>query len=59
MAQPTRLKLLRRARRSLGDGMRAVGAGNIAESDEISLRNRQLTSRTLPSPAPASMLADA
>ena len=33
------LKLLRQARERLGDGLRAVEAGNIAESDEISLRN--------------------
>lgn len=34
------LKLLRQARERLGDGLRAAGAGNIAESGEISLRNR-------------------
>ncbi len=34
------LKLLRQARERLGQGLRAVGAGNIAESDEISLRNQ-------------------
>ena len=34
------LKLLRQARERLGQGLRAVGAGHIAESDEISLRNR-------------------
>jgi hypothetical protein len=33
------LKLLRQARERLGEGLRAVGAGNIAESDGISLRN--------------------
>jgi hypothetical protein len=33
------LKLLRQARERLGAGLRAVGAGSIAESDEISLRN--------------------
>jgi len=34
------LKLLRQARERLGEGLRAVEADNIAESDEISLRNR-------------------
>jgi hypothetical protein len=34
------LKLLRQARERLGEGLRAVEAGNIAESDRISLRNR-------------------
>ena len=34
------LKLLRQARERLGQGLRAVEAGNIAESDAISLRNR-------------------
>ena len=34
------LKLLRQARERLGQGLRAVEAGTIAESDEISLRNR-------------------
>jgi DNA-binding FrmR family transcriptional regulator len=33
------LKLLRQARERLGEGLRAVGADRIAESDEISLRN--------------------
>jgi hypothetical protein len=33
------LKLLRQARERLGQGLRAVGADQIAESDEISLRN--------------------
>jgi hypothetical protein len=33
-------KLLRQARERLGEGLRAVEAGSIAESDEISLRNR-------------------
>ena len=33
------LKLLRQARERLGQGLRAVEAGNIAESDKISLRN--------------------
>jgi hypothetical protein len=31
--------LLRQARERLGEGLRAVGADRIAESDEISLRN--------------------
>jgi hypothetical protein len=35
------LKLLRQARERLGQGPRAVEAGTIAESDEISLRNQQ------------------
>jgi hypothetical protein len=34
------LKLLRQARERLGEGLRAVSADNIAESDKISLRNR-------------------
>jgi hypothetical protein len=34
------LKLLRQARERLGEGLRSVGADSIAESDEISLRNR-------------------
>lgn len=34
------LKLLRQARERLGQGLRAIEADNIAESDEISLRNR-------------------
>ena len=34
------LKLLRQAREHLGHGLRAVEADHIAESDEISLRNR-------------------
>ena len=34
------LKLLRQARERLGQGLRAVGAEHIAESDKISLRNR-------------------
>jgi hypothetical protein len=34
------LKLLRQARERLGQGLRAVEAGTIAESDEISLRNQ-------------------
>jgi hypothetical protein len=33
------LKLLRQARERLGEGLRAVEADSIAESDEISLRN--------------------
>lgn len=35
----TWLKLLRQARERLGQGLRAVEAGSIAESDRISLRN--------------------
>ena len=34
------LKLLRQARERLGEGLRAVDAGAIAESDHISLRNQ-------------------
>ena len=34
------LKLLRQARERLGHGLRAVEAGAIAESDEISLRHQ-------------------
>jgi len=33
------LKLLRQARERLGEGLRAVEADQIAESDEISMRN--------------------
>jgi len=33
------LKLLRQARERLGEGLRAIEADNIAESDGISLRN--------------------
>jgi hypothetical protein len=33
------LRLLRQARARLGQGLRAIEADNIAESDEISLRN--------------------
>jgi len=33
------LALLRQARQRLGDGLRALGADEIAESDGISLRN--------------------
>jgi hypothetical protein len=33
------LKLLRQARERLGQGLRAVGADTIGESDEVSLRN--------------------
>jgi hypothetical protein len=33
------LKLLRQARERIGEGLRAVKADDIAESDEISLRN--------------------
>ena len=35
------LKLLRQARERLGQGLRAVQADHIAESDDISLRNQQ------------------
>lgn len=34
------LRLLRQARERLGQGLRAIEADNIAQSDEISLRNR-------------------
>jgi hypothetical protein len=34
------LKLLRQARERLGQGLRAIEADNIAESDEISLRRQ-------------------
>ena len=40
------LKLLRQARERLGQGLRAVQADHIAESDEISLRNQQPRQRT-------------
>ena len=40
------LKLLRQARERLGQGLRAVQADQIAESDDISLRNRQPSART-------------
>jgi hypothetical protein len=33
------LKLLRQARERLGQGLRAIEADNIAETDQISLRN--------------------
>jgi len=36
----TSLTLPRQARERLGQGLRAAGAGNIAESDEICVRNR-------------------
>ncbi len=38
-ASTNSLKLLRQARERLGQGLRAIGADMIAESDEISLRN--------------------
>ena len=38
-ASTNSLMLLRQARERLGQGLRAVGAGNAAESDGISLRN--------------------
>ncbi len=34
------MKLLRQARERLGQGLRAIEADNIAESDNISLRNK-------------------
>lgn len=34
------LKLLRQARERLGQGLRAIEAENIAETDQISLRNQ-------------------
>jgi len=40
------LKLLRQARERLGQGLRAVQADHIAESDEISLRNQRPQQRT-------------
>ena len=40
------LKLLRQARARLGQGLRAVQADQIAESDEISLRKQQTRQRT-------------
>jgi hypothetical protein len=39
-ASTNSLKLLRQARERLGQGLRAVGADNVAESDGISLRNQ-------------------
>jgi hypothetical protein len=38
-ASTNSLKLLRQARERLGEGLRAVEAPSLAESDEISLRN--------------------
>ena len=35
-----RIKLLRQARERLGQGLRAIEADHIAQSDEISLRNQ-------------------
>jgi hypothetical protein len=40
------LNLLRQARERLGQGLRAVQADHIAESDEISLRNPATRQRT-------------
>ncbi len=40
------LKLLRQARERLGQGLRALQADHIAESDDISLRNPQSPQRT-------------
>lgn len=34
------IKLLRQARERLGEGLRAIEADSIAESDQISLRNK-------------------
>ena len=34
------IKLLRQARERMGEGLRAIDADTIADSDEISLRNR-------------------
>jgi len=39
-ASTNALKLLRQARERLGQGLRAIEADNIAESDGISLRNQ-------------------
>ena len=39
-ASSNSLKLLRQARERLGQGLRAVDADNVAESDGISLRNQ-------------------
>ncbi|HZR52993.1 MAG TPA: hypothetical protein VFB06_26205 [Streptosporangiaceae bacterium] len=44
------LKLLRQARERLGQGLRAVKADHIAESDEISLRNQPRQSQELDVP---------
>jgi hypothetical protein len=43
------LKLLRQARERLGQGLRAIDADSIAESDEISLRNVTHPGLTAPS----------
>ena len=40
------LKLLRQARERLGEGLRAIQADHIAESDNISLRNQRPRQRT-------------
>jgi len=45
-ASSNSFKLLRQARERLGEGLRAVQADHIAESDDISLRNRQPRQRT-------------
>jgi hypothetical protein len=45
-ASSNSLKLLRQARERLGEGLRAVQADHIAESDDISLRNQQPRQRT-------------
>jgi hypothetical protein len=39
-ASTNSLLLLRQARERLGQGLRAINADSIAESDEVSLRNR-------------------
>jgi hypothetical protein len=39
------LKLLRQARERLGEGLRAVEADSIAQSDQISLRNQPAAGR--------------
>jgi hypothetical protein len=48
------LRLLRQARERLGQGLRAVEADHIAESDEISLRNQQSRQPRKLTSAPAS-----
>ena len=44
------LKLLRQARERLGDGLRAIEADSIAESDGISLRNETHSQPARPGP---------
>jgi hypothetical protein len=48
------LKLLRQARERLGEGLRAIGADHIAESDPISLRTTAAPRATAPSNTPIS-----